>query len=238
MVYLEKALNLTRYNFKILLNINVAAAFAYILITPAVLSYRYLSFGDMAKIGENYCALIGIILFVYLGNFENANDLNGITYTRSTKHINIFLPEELTSRSLRVKVKVVNEDEQEKGQRMLLNLGHSFGHALETEAAYHGITHGQGVSIGMVAATYLAEARGLITSAEVQRILNLVKGLELSAGTRGKDPEVLLHLMGADKKNKHGQKVLILPAKIGHALVVRDASDDEILQAWKKVITE
>jgi 3-dehydroquinate synthase len=146
--------------------------------------------------------------------------------------------EELTSRSLRVKVKVVNEDEQEKGQRMLLNLGHSFGHALETEAAYHGITHGQGVSIGMVAATYLAEARGLITSAEVQRILNLVKGLELSAGTRGKDPEVLLHLMGADKKNKHGQKVLILPAKIGHALVVRDASDDEILQAWKKVITE
>lgn len=91
MEYLEKALNLTRYNFKILLNINVAAAFAYILITPAVLSYRYLNFYDMAKIGENYCALVGIILFVYLGNFEDANDLNGITYTRSTKHINIFL---------------------------------------------------------------------------------------------------------------------------------------------------
>ncbi|AHF07426.1 3-dehydroquinate synthase [Desulfitobacterium metallireducens DSM 15288] len=144
--------------------------------------------------------------------------------------------QELTSRSLQVKVRVVMEDEKEKGQRMLLNLGHSFGHALETEAAYQGISHGKGVSIGMIAATYLAEARGLITSAEVKRILDLVKGLGLPIQIQGKDPEILLHLMEADKKNQKGQKVLILPDKIGHALVVRDACDEEILQAWNKVI--
>lgn len=144
--------------------------------------------------------------------------------------------EELTARSLQVKVKVVAEDENEEGLRMLLNLGHSFGHALETESSYQGITHGQGVSIGMIAATYLAEARGLISSVEVKRILNLVKGLGLPIGIQGKDPEVLLRLMEADKKNKQGQKVLILPDQIGHALVVRDASDEEILSAWNKVV--
>ncbi|HVJ48887.1 3-dehydroquinate synthase [Desulfitobacterium sp.] len=145
---------------------------------------------------------------------------------------------ELTVRSLQVKVKLVMEDEKEKGQRMLLNLGHSFGHALETEAAYQEISHGQGVSIGMIAATYLAEARGLINPEEVKSILNLVKGLGLPVSIQGKDPEVLLRLMEADKKNQDGQKVLILPEKIGHALVVRDARDEEILRAWEKVITE
>ncbi|MEA4900460.1 3-dehydroquinate synthase [Desulfitobacterium sp.] len=144
--------------------------------------------------------------------------------------------EELATRSLQVKVKVVVEDEKEKGQRMLLNLGHSFGHALETEAVYQGISHGQGVSIGIIAATYLAEARGLITSAEVSRILNLVNSLGLPIDIQGKDPEVLLHLMEADKKNQNRHKVLILPDKIGHAIVVRDAHDEEILQAWHKVI--
>lgn len=146
--------------------------------------------------------------------------------------------EELTTRSLQVKVKVVSEDEKEKGQRMLLNLGHSFGHALETEAAYRGLTHGQGVSIGLIAAAYLAEARGLINSCDVQRIFSLVKGLGLPVSIEGKDPYTLLHLMEADKKNKNGQKILILPDGIGHALVVRDAQDEEILQVWKKVIAE
>ncbi|WP_425807634.1 3-dehydroquinate synthase [Desulfitobacterium sp. Sab5] len=145
---------------------------------------------------------------------------------------------ELTTRSLQVKVKVVSEDEKEKGQRMLLNLGHSFGHALETEAVYRGITHGQGVSIGLIAAAYLAKARGLINAGEVQRIFSLTKGLGLPVSVQGKDPNTLLHLMEADKKNKNGQKILILPDSIGHALVVRDAQDEEILKAWEKVITE
>lgn len=145
---------------------------------------------------------------------------------------------ELTTRSLQVKVKLVAEDEKETGRRMLLNLGHSFGHALETEAAYRGITHGQGVSIGMVAAAYLSEERGLMNSASVERLLALLRSLGLPISVQGKDPQVLLRLMEADKKNQRGQKILILPQDIGHAFVVRDVQDEEIVRAWKRVIIE
>ncbi|AGA69880.1 3-dehydroquinate synthase [Desulfitobacterium dichloroeliminans LMG P-21439] len=146
------------------------------------------------------------------------------------------LYKELASRSSAVKVKLVSEDETEQGKRMFLNFGHSFGHALEAEMAYQGITHGQGVSIGMVAATHLAQERGLMSNAEVQRLINLLKSFGLPVSIKGKNPQTLIDLMGADKKNYQGQKVLVLPKGIGQAIVVRDAKDEEIMRAWKKVI--
>lgn len=148
----------------------------------------------------------------------------------------IGLYRELTARSSAVKVKLVSEDETEQGKRMLLNYGHSFGHALEAEAAYKGISHGQGVSIGMVAAAHLAQERGMLTLADVERIIKLLKGLGLPVNIAGKDPQKLLELMGADKKNQHGQKVLVLLKGLGQAMVIRDAQDDEIYRAWEKVI--
>lgn len=146
------------------------------------------------------------------------------------------LYKELTSRSSAVKVKLVSEDETEQGKRMFLNFGHSFGHALEAEMAYQGITHGQGVSIGMVAASHLAQERGLMTSAEVERLIKLLKSFGLPVSAEGKDPQTLIDLMGADKKNHKGQKVLVLPKGIGQGIVVRDAKDEEILRAWQRVI--
>lgn len=146
------------------------------------------------------------------------------------------LYKELTSRSSAVKVKLVSEDETEQGKRMFLNFGHSFGHALEAEMAYQGITHGQGVSIGMVAASHLAQERGLMNSAEVERLIKLLKGFGLPVSVEGKNPQTLIDLMGADKKNYKGQKVLVLPKGIGQGIVVRDANDEEILRAWEKVI--
>lgn len=142
----------------------------------------------------------------------------------------------MTARSSAVKVKLVSEDEKEQGLRMLLNYGHSFGHALEAEASYKGITHGQGVSIGMVAASYLALERGLLSDADVARTIRLLKGLGLPVDIAQKDPQKLLELMGADKKNHQGQKVLVLLKKLGQAMVIRDAQDEEIYRAWEKVI--
>lgn len=146
------------------------------------------------------------------------------------------LYKELTSRSSAVKVRLVSEDETEQGKRMFLNYGHSFGHALEAEVAYQGITHGQGVSIGMVAAAHLAQERGLMSSGEVERLIKLLKGFGLPVTVRAKNPRVLTDLMGADKKNYKGQKVLVLPKGIGQGIVIRDANDEEILRAWDKVI--
>ncbi|RNC29301.1 MAG: 3-dehydroquinate synthase [Candidatus Dichloromethanomonas elyunquensis] len=143
---------------------------------------------------------------------------------------------ELAIRSLSVKVKIVSEDEKEKGQRMLLNLGHSFGHALETDESYKGVTHGQGVSIGIVAAASLACSRGLITDMQLERIVNLLLKMELPITIEARDPQILLNYMAADKKNKAGSKVLVLPVGIGKSSVTSDCTDGEIIKAWEKVL--
>ena len=143
---------------------------------------------------------------------------------------------EMATRSLAVKVKIVSQDEREAGIRALLNLGHSFGHALETEMEYQGITHGQGVSLGIVAAAHLARARGYISEAEVERIVQLLESFGLMTAVSNKSTDKLLRLMEADKKNQGGRKVLILPKGIGQAVVVKDCSDEEILKAWEKVV--
>ncbi len=142
----------------------------------------------------------------------------------------------LAIRSLAVKVKIVTEDEKEKGQRILLNLGHSFGHALETAGAYKGITHGQGVSIGLAAAANLAYARGLLSEKELERIIDLLTKMKLPKDIAACDPQILLRHMAVDKKNKAGSKVLILPAGLGKSMVAADCQDDEIISAWKKVM--
>ncbi|NLM22062.1 MAG: 3-dehydroquinate synthase [Peptococcaceae bacterium] len=141
----------------------------------------------------------------------------------------------LAARSLAVKVKIVSEDEKEHGVRTLLNLGHSFGHALETADSYKGISHGQGVSIGLAAAANLAKDRGLLTEKELARITGLLDMLKLPRNIPPCDAKHLLNLMAADKKNKAGNKILVLPVSIGKSMVVTDCSDDEIIRAWEKV---
>ncbi|NLI91842.1 MAG: 3-dehydroquinate synthase [Peptococcaceae bacterium] len=158
------------------------------------------------------------------------------SHTEEIKCADFKVMKELAMRSLAVKVKIVSEDEKEKGQRILLNLGHSFGHALETDEAYKGVTHGQGVSIGLAAASSLAHARGLMTDSQLDRIINLLTKLDLPTSIESRDPEILLNHMSADKKNKAGNKILVLPVGIGKSSVATDCEDEEIVKAWKKVI--
>jgi 3-dehydroquinate synthase len=143
---------------------------------------------------------------------------------------------EMIRRSIAVKVRIVSEDEKEKGQRALLNLGHSFGHALESVLGYTGITHGQGVSIGTVAACHIAQRKGYLKNQEMQRIQNMLQVFGLPAHISGADSEELLLKMQADKKNKEGKKVIILPVNIGRAAESRDCSDDELREAWQEVL--
>jgi 3-dehydroquinate synthase len=143
---------------------------------------------------------------------------------------------EMVTRSSAVKVRIVSQDEHEQGMRALLNLGHSFGHALETEMNYRGVSHGQGVSIGLVAAAYLAHSKGLIALDEVERVKTLLKSFGLPIQIEGQNPHVLLQRMETDKKNQGGRKILILPKGIGQAVVSRECTDLEILAAWNQVI--
>lgn len=152
------------------------------------------------------------------------------------KSMDFKVMKELALRSLAVKVRVVSEDEKEKGVRVILNLGHSFGHALETEAGYRGITHGQGVSIGLVASANLAHERKLLNENQIKRLVSVLERIELPTSTEACDPQILLQHMAADKKNKAGNKVLVLPVGIGKSSIATDCSDEEILRAWNSVI--
>ncbi len=163
------------------------------------------------------------------------------TQEESLRQRNPLIWSEMVIRSSKVKMRIVCQDEREQGLRALLNLGHSFGHALETVMNYRGVTHGQGVSIGLVAAAHLANAKGLMTLAEVDRIKHLLNSFGLPAEISSitmerQDPQVLLQLMKADKKNQGGRKILILPQGIGRAAISKDCTDPEILDAWNKVI--
>lgn len=119
--------------------------------------------------------------------------------------------------SCQIKANVVENDEKEQGLRALLNLGHTFGHAVETLAGYGVIKHGEAVSIGMVMAAKLACKLGYCTSEEVDRVVALLKGFGLPIDPPDFSPDEYLSVMQRDKKVKDGQVRLVLNHGIGSA---------------------
>ncbi len=132
--------------------------------------------------------------------------------------------------SCRHKAGIVARDETEQGERMLLNFGHTFGHAIETAQGYGGLLHGEAVAVGMVLAADLSARLGMATPADTQRLRALLEQLGLPttipAGLNG---DVLLDRMRLDKKAVSGALRLILWRGLGRAEVVRDVADAEIL---------
>jgi 3-dehydroquinate synthase len=121
-------------------------------------------------------------------------------------------------RSCRNKAEIVAEDETESGVRATLNLGHTFGHAIETGTGYGAYLHGEAVAIGMCQAADLSRRKGWLNDEDVERIIRLI----LTARLPVKPPESLspgqfLELMAVDKKNLDGNIRLILLEKIGQA---------------------
>ncbi len=120
--------------------------------------------------------------------------------------------------SCRNKAEVVAADERETGERATLNLGHTFGHAVETGMGYGNILHGEAVAIGIHLAADLSRRLGWLSEADVDRIVALLG----RAGLPVKPPvdlgtERFLDLMAVDKKNVEGQLRLILLERIGKA---------------------
>jgi 3-dehydroquinate synthase len=129
--------------------------------------------------------------------------------------------------SVRMKAAVVAEDEREQSVRMLLNLGHTLGHAIEAATNYTQLLHGEAIAWGMLAAAAIAKRRGLITVAEHDRIERVIvtygplKPFEA-------DPDHLVALAAKDKKNRSGTRSFILPRGIGDAVVVKDVTVEEL----------
>jgi len=134
-------------------------------------------------------------------------------------------------RCCEIKAAVVAEDERETGVRALLNFGHTFGHAIESGLGYGKWLHGEAVAAGMVMAADLSRRMGLISQADVDRIIALLKRSGLPTTPPGIAPGHLLELMGVDKKAEGGKLRFILLDAIGAASVSSDVPAAALQQA-------
>lgn len=132
-------------------------------------------------------------------------------------------------RSCACKAEVVAADEREGGIRAILNLGHTFGHAIETHCGYGVWLHGEAVAAGMMLAARLSHLEGYIGESDVSRIERLLlrAGLPV-AGPDNMAPEDYLKLMAVDKKVLDGSLRLVLLRKMGEAVVTGNFSADNL----------
>ncbi len=118
------------------------------------------------------------------------------------------------------KAKVVASDELEAGQRALLNLGHTFGHAIETGVGYGGWLHGEAVGAGMCMAARVSVEHGWMTSAEEERVIALIEKSRLPSKPPGEiNADQMLDFMSVDKKVHDGNLRLVLMKGIGSSFV-------------------
>ncbi|EEH8830680.1 3-dehydroquinate synthase [Salmonella enterica] len=135
-------------------------------------------------------------------------------------------------RCCELKAEVVAADEREAGLRALLNLGHTFGHAIEAEMGYGNWLHGEAVAAGMVMAACTSERLGQFSSADTQRIIALLRRAGLPViGPREMSAQAYLPHMLRDKKVLAGELRLVLPLAIGKSEVRGGVSHEVVLSA-------
>ncbi len=136
--------------------------------------------------------------------------------------------------SCRHKAGVVARDEREEGERALLNFGHTFGHALEAEAGYGTLLHGEAVAIGMVLAARLSNELGMADASDSERLQSLLRDCGLPTTVPPVHPvERLIERMRLDKKNLGGTLRLILWRGVGRAEVVAGVAEDAITRVLR-----
>jgi 3-dehydroquinate synthase len=137
-------------------------------------------------------------------------------------------------RSCEIKAEVVGQDEREHGLRAILNLGHTFGHAIETASGYGNWLHGEAVAAGMAMAADMSARLGWLQAAERERVVALLGRLGLPVEPPRIGAQRGRELMGMDKKVLGGRIRLVLLQGLGHAIVVDDYAEqalDATLQA-------
>jgi 3-dehydroquinate synthase len=131
-------------------------------------------------------------------------------------------------RSCELKAEVVGQDERERGRRALLNLGHTFGHAIELKAGYGEWLHGEAVAAGTCMAAEFSARIGTLDPGAVERIRQLFRRLQLPVSPPPAEPGQFLAAMGMDKKVVAGQIRLVLLDEIGAARLTGDYAPHEL----------
>jgi 3-dehydroquinate synthase len=128
------------------------------------------------------------------------------------------------------KANVVALDETEQGQRALLNLGHTFGHAIETGMGYGNWLHGEAIAVGMLMAADLSQRMGWVDAASIERMHNLLVAAKLPVeGPKEMTAQQFMDLMAVDKKVQNGVIRLILMKGIGQSFISDDYSADMLI---------
>jgi 3-dehydroquinate synthase len=138
--------------------------------------------------------------------------------------------------SVRVKADVVGKDERESGLRMILNFGHTIGHAIEAATNYKQLLHGEAVGWGSIAALNVARARNTVTEKQAERITSLILRYGPLPAFKA-SAEKLVALTYSDKKTRSGVRSFVLPTSIGTTEIVRDVTDAELLTATESMLT-
>jgi 3-dehydroquinate synthase len=125
-------------------------------------------------------------------------------------------------RSCQIKAQIVGRDEREQGDRALLNLGHTFGHAVESATHYNQWLHGEAVGAGLLMAAAMSHECGLIDGGDVERVRRLLVRMGLPVRIGGVSPEVALEHMKIDKKVQAGRMRLVLLRALGDSFVTAD----------------
>jgi 3-dehydroquinate synthase len=141
---------------------------------------------------------------------------------------------EAIARSCAHKAAIVGRDPFERGERALLNFGHTFGHAIEVEQAYDGLNHGEAVAVGMVLAARLAARLGRAADADAEGLRRLLERFGLPTRLPpGLDPRALVARMRLDKKAVAGGLRFVLWDGRGRACVAADVPEDAVLDVLR-----
>lgn len=141
---------------------------------------------------------------------------------------------EMVQRSCMVKKLVVEKDPTEKGDRALLNFGHTIGHAIEKYKNFS-LTHGECVALGAVAAAFISWKHEWLSMEEYYEIRDMFVPFYLPISIEDIDPAEILKLTKSDKKMEDGQIKFVLLKKVGKAVIDKNVSDEDILNALSEI---
>lgn len=140
----------------------------------------------------------------------------------------------IVTESCKIKTNVVVSDEQERRFRMVLNFGHTIGHAIETQTKYKEYNHGEAIAVGMVAEAMIANALRMLDKDQVSRIKELLEKIGLPTATERLSTKKIIKTMAIDKKVRRGRIQFVLPRKIGKVEIKANVP----LKTVRKVLKE
>jgi 3-dehydroquinate synthase len=155
-----------------------------------------------------------------------------VTHAQAINSLDLYVMTELISKCCQFKAEIVQQDEKETGIRALLNLGHTFAHAIETMTNYSEYSHGEAVSIGIVMAASLSENLKISESSFTKKIEHNMQLFNLQNSIpKEMNPSELIRIMRLDKKVINNKHRIILMKSIGQAYIQENVSEQDILEA-------